>query len=247
MEWFEGKLYLTEGRRMDVLYFLRERLAFARTFSADSMKCFRETQRRISEGEHPFDQPPESFDPDHGEPPFLNEYQQAEDSIDFLGQAALSFVSGSLTLFLNEFRTELSRTQRAPKYDEKIARSNGELAAHIQWFKELGVDLIASGCDLGLIEQIVLTRNSIQHPKSIGFLTIQPTAKQKARFTRPFFLHPTEEAILEEYRAQGNEDAYQPWMMQVTQEQLLRAIDEVEKLAIWIEGQFFPRRASDVE
>lgn len=227
---------------MDVLYFLRERLAFARMFSKESIGHFRSIQRRISEGEAPFDQLPEGFDPEYGEPAYLAEYEQAEESVDFLGQASLSFVSGSLTLYLREIRTEISRVRPVPKYDEKYARSNGVLAAHLQWFKSLGVDVTNADCDLGLIEETVLTRNSIQHPNSIGFMSIQPTDKQKQKFPRPFFLHPIEERVLEEYREQGYEDTYQPRMMQVTQDQLFRAIDEVEKLAIWIEAQFFPRR-----
>lgn len=224
---------------MDVLFFLKERSNFLRKFYEDASNSFLETQRKIRDRESPFDGYPAGYDPEWGEPPFLAEWQQAEDSIDFLGQAAVSFLAASLVLYLDEFRQEFGRFNKVPEFDEKLARQEGQLAGYRKWFSAMGTDLSGSGCDLGVIEQVVLARNSVQHPKSIGLMTLQPSKKQKAKYPRPFFVHPMEEHLVAKHLEDGDEPHHYLFWMHVSRERLWSAIEEIEKLCAWIDKSFF--------
>ncbi len=230
---------------MDVLYFLRERTKFLRTFYVSAADVFVERQRKINDGEAPYDERPAGYNPEYGEPPYFPEWQQAEDSIDFLGQAGISFLSASLGLYLDEFRAGLGRHKTVPEFDTKLAKRDGALAAYRKWFSELGADLADAGCDLGIIEQIFLARNSVQHPKSIGLLALRPSAKQKAKYSRPFFVHPLEEVLVAGHLENGNEPHRDLSWMQVSREKLMVAISEVEKLCAWIDKKFLPWSSAD--
>ena len=63
--------------------------------------CFAETKRKIENSEDEFDYSgwdPESYD---GEPPFLTEWQEADEAINLLGQACLSLVHSALKEYLD--------------------------------------------------------------------------------------------------------------------------------------------------
>ncbi len=65
---------------------------------------FRETKRKIEDGEDPFEPPP--FDPETAtdfDPPFLEEWQEADESLNIQGQAALKLVHGALHDYLKAF------------------------------------------------------------------------------------------------------------------------------------------------
>jgi hypothetical protein len=72
---------------MDVLWFLKRRTSFVRRFYERASPEFLDTKHKIDCSEPPFNSPP--FD-HSGEPPFLEEWQDADEAIEFLGQAMLS-------------------------------------------------------------------------------------------------------------------------------------------------------------
>src|SRR5688500_1941943 len=88
---------------MDVLWFLKRRTSFVRNFYERASAQFLETKRRIERREAPFDKPPAD---NSGEPPFLKEWQDADEAIEFLGQACVSFLSASVVLYLTESERE---------------------------------------------------------------------------------------------------------------------------------------------
>ena len=68
---------------MEVLFFLKERTKFIQHFYETAGEPFRETMRKIEADEPPFDNPPYSED---GEPPYLEEWIQAEEELEVLGR-----------------------------------------------------------------------------------------------------------------------------------------------------------------
>ena len=88
---------------MDVLYFLERRTAFIRGFYTQTSAPYIETKRKIDAYEEPFSWPSGYED---SEPPFLAEWQEADEALEFLGQACVSFLSAALKLFLNESERE---------------------------------------------------------------------------------------------------------------------------------------------
>lgn len=76
-----------------------------------------------------------------------------------------------LKLFLDESRSETERyfgdVPGFPKFDAKLAKSEGAGAASHAWFETLGIDLNDSGVAPDLLEEVLLNRNRVQHPVSI--------------------------------------------------------------------------------
>jgi hypothetical protein len=89
---------------VDVLYFLTERTKFIRHFYETAGEPFRETMRRIEAAEAPFDEP--LYDED-GQPPFLNQWLQAETALDVLGRSCISMLSASLQLYFSTWELQL--------------------------------------------------------------------------------------------------------------------------------------------
>src|SRR5438094_3656462 len=83
---------------MDATYFLKSRTAFIRAFYATGVQSFDAIKLQIEDGHPPFDNPPYSEDP---EPPYLEEWMDAEASVEVLGLASISMLSDSLKLYLN--------------------------------------------------------------------------------------------------------------------------------------------------
>ena len=65
---------------MDIHYFLGRRISFIRQFHATASEPYNERMRKIRAGEEPFI-PPYSED---GEPPFLDEWLEADESLHVL-------------------------------------------------------------------------------------------------------------------------------------------------------------------
>jgi hypothetical protein len=219
---------------MDVLYFLKRRTTFICRFYEHTSVEFSETKRKISEREPPYDGYPPGFDPQDGEPPFLQEYQEAEEGLDFLGQSCVSYLSASLNLYLNEMRREMERMFRLPPFDGHYAKIHGWFPAYRKWFAELGIDLAASGGDLDIVEQVVLTRNHAQHPGWIADTYIAFRGKTAEKFRRPFFGHEFE---WERERQEPDARRMLPWLLQIRGEKFMRAVHEVEKLCTFIDEQ----------
>jgi hypothetical protein len=92
-----------EDVAMDVLYFLKERTKFIRQYYETAAEPFREIMRKIEAEEPPF-VPEYSED---GEPPFLEEWVQANTSLEILGRGCLSMLLASLKLYFQTWESEL--------------------------------------------------------------------------------------------------------------------------------------------
>jgi len=89
---------------MDILAGLRDKLRFIERHYAAASEPFRETRRKIEAGEEPFAPPPLDLEnPPDSDPVFLDEWQEATESLNIEGQAALKLVQGALREYLKSF------------------------------------------------------------------------------------------------------------------------------------------------
>src|SRR6266853_3904923 len=89
---------------MDILAGLRDKLRFIERHYKAASEPFRETKRKIDAREEPFEPPP--FDPETAydfEPPFLEQWQEATESLNIEGQAALKLLHSALHEYLSSF------------------------------------------------------------------------------------------------------------------------------------------------
>jgi hypothetical protein len=94
---------------MNVLFFLQRRIVFIRDFYRDASSPFDERKRKIEASEEPFEPPPYD-EGESTEPPFLEEWMEASESLDVLGQMCISMLSSSLRLYLQESVDEIHKT-----------------------------------------------------------------------------------------------------------------------------------------
>lgn len=215
---------------MDVSHFLKHRVKFIRQLYLNGIETYEERKTKIENELEPFI-PPYSED---GEPPFMEEWQEAEDSLHVMGYTCLSMLSSSLKLYF-------TTVDKLYRFDAKGAYKGifkqGFIAGYGAFFKnELGIDFSRSPCNLALLEEIVLIRNTFEHPPEILFNKIRhPSTRQNS--PSMFFCSDEERRAWEE-----QDDIEDPWLLfqphvHVTKEQMLEAIDAVSNFCDWLEQE----------
>lgn len=202
-------------------------------------------QRKISNEESPYDEWPTSFDPEDGEPAYLEEWLEADNAAQVVGRSAVSLLSDALKLYFKaleqQLRFQLSSDGR------KIATQHGFVAAYRAALGErLNVDWSDCPVQLGIIEQVVLARNRAQHGDDLLILNPRHDSKTLSNHSNPIFASEPDIQAWKELG--GTSDSWMAPRVDVTPENLNAAIDETEKLAAWIEGRiedmFAHRRAT---
>jgi len=209
---------------MDILTGLREKLEFIERFYYGALPEFVVTKRKIENHEVPF--VPREFDPDHDwdtDPPFLNEWQDADDSINLVGQAALSLVQTSLREYLDAFVWLCGSKPPAGKGDW-FARYKGF------FLEEYDIDWDAGPVPPAEIEEINLARNDIQHTGQIFGLTRRQSKEHRRRFPAGIFAHEIDRQMYV-----GREDA--ELRIYVTEENLHQAIRRVCRFCEYLDAQ----------
>jgi hypothetical protein len=225
---------------MDVLFFLNIRTKFIRAFYEEASSPFVERKRKIEAREDPFE-PPYSED---GDPPFLDEWMEADESIDVLGQMCISMLSSSLQLYLKESITELlgryaneSLTKAGiglPEDNKAAFKKDGWINGYRAYFQEqLAIDWTKAESNLSLLEEVVLARNRAQHPEHIAALHIKQSYRDAAKYPRSFFSDELEMRLLG--GDQDQDERIHPWRLNVTKEKLLAAVDEVDRFCSWLD------------
>jgi hypothetical protein len=213
---------------MDLAYFLRERTALIRHFYDAAAAPFIETKRKIDAAEPPFDNPP--YD-DSGEPPYLDEWLQADVEQELVGRACITMLSESIKHYLHGWErwvplTATARAEMGPK---------GFVRAYVDHYStQLGVQ----GCpaDLDVIEQVVLARNSAQHHGNLVMDSVEHDPKTRAKFPRPFFTRPDGPD-----NAPPGLDSFLVDWVHVDRDKLLQATEQVEVLADWLQALIYAR------
>lgn len=215
---------------MDVAYFLRERVEFIRQFYNNGSEAFIQRKVKIENEEEPF-VPPYS---ENGEPPFLAEWQEADDSLQVLGYTCLSMLSASLKLYFSTVdRIYGFSAWEACKGEFK----KGFICGYRAFFETaLDIDFGSAPCDLKLLEEVVLIRNDFEHPSEIVFQRIaHPSAAQKS--PSMFFCNELERAAWDDLEDKESSWLLFPPSVHVEKEGLFEALEEVSRFCEWLEDQ----------
>ena len=220
---------------MNVVYFLKERTKFIRRFYENAGEPFRVTIKKIEAKEAPFNTPPYGEGQD-GEPPFMEEWSEANTSLEIVGRTCISMLSASLQLYFTTWEGELGI--KCESEERKKAFENGFLRGYQICFGDV-LHLSWDDCpvDFGLLEQVILARHRDQHPEYISTMHVNHTLKDWKKFPQPFFASESEQRMCADPDILGN-----PFMrpiVHVSSESLTTAIDQVEALAGWLEERLF--------
>lgn len=218
---------------MEVLYFLQQRLLLIRHFYETASIPFVEIKRKIEASEPPFE-PPYSED---GEPPFMEEWSQADIEVEVLGRTCVSMLSDSLKLYFLTWEKNLWIEPPC----QKCFRSefgNGFLSGYLACFgKALEVAWEDCPADLKVLEQVILARNRSQHPESLTSMGVSHDEATWEKHPRLFFARSSEA------NTTPNSDETGSFMLNpsihVSRENLFSAIEQVELLAAWLEERMF--------
>ena len=218
---------------MDAAFFLHRRTDFIRRYYSVSVEPFREIQRKINAEENPFDEPPPSFDPEYGEPAFLEEWIQAGEAAQVVGRSAVSLLSDSLKLYFKALEQQLSF--RLSRDGQATATKEGFLEAYKKAVGEvLETDWINCPVRFDVIEQVVLARNRSQHGVHLSILGARHDPKTLTKHRDLIF---ASEGELKMWVDEGADPA--TWLaprLEITEEGIGAAITEVETLAAWIDA-----------
>lgn len=217
---------------MDAAFFLRLRTRFIGRYYSTGVEPFREIQRKIDAEESPYDEPPTSFDPEYGEPAFLEEWGEADDAAQVVGRSAVSLLSDALKLYFKALEQQLEF--RLSAEGEVIAKKEGLLSAYKGALGELlETDWTDCPVRFGVIEQIVLARNRAQHGEHLSILGARHDPKTLTKHRDLIF---ASEGELRMWVDDGADpDTLLAPRLEITEENLGAAITEVEELADLIE------------
>ena len=230
-------------RLVDYLAFLYNRTTFLKRFYSEASEPFRERRRKIEHHEGEYAGAPNGYEDD--EPPYLNEWMEDGDALDVLGQQCIALLSSSLYLYIQEWVAEV--VQRAGK-DQltklgvgfpsdtgyKTAFKDGWINGYRTYCAALGVDWNQAPADLSLLEQVVLVRNTTQHPSDIASIRATQTKKDLAKHPKSFFADEIELSMVD----QNETGRFSfPVRLNITREKLFEAIDQVECFCDWLDTQ----------
>ena len=212
---------------MDILAGLSDKLRFIERFYESASNPFRETKRKIESGEEPFTSRP--FDPETvtGEPEFLEEWIEADDSLNLVGQAALNLVQTSLREYLDAF------IFRSPPPEGLEPTGKNWVERRKSLFLEAyAIDWASGPVPISDLEEINLTRNDIQHtetPFGAFGLTRRQSDEHRTRFPHGLFVHEIDRQLA---TAAGDASMGRIY---VTRENLKEAIQRVERFCEFLE------------
>ena len=213
---------------MDTLFFFRERLGFIRGFYDDASSVFTNRMSRIEAGEPPYDEPDDAIRA-YDEPPYQAEWAGSKEALEVLGLTCVSMLSASLHAYVLAWEADLG-VGLEPKKRSRLVRKQG-VAGYFREMESL-LNLPSETCpaDLDLMEQVTLARNAVQHPARLRDMVPQHPQRDLKKNPRPFFMSAFERGFLEGELA---DVSFLVPRVRASREQLLCALDEAEKLAIW--------------
>lgn len=225
---------------MDVRFFLMRRLAFIEQLYTNSAAPFIERKRKIEIEEEPFSHP---YSEDGGEPAFLSEWLDADESLQVLGCSCISMLAAAFRFYFKTWERQIAIPVDASL--KSTFTNHGWFNGYKAYFaKSLSISFEDSSCDLALLEELVLARNRVQHPDSLASHSSRYSDDDLKKLPRPFFVDDREREIL------INAEEVEPtWLLpptiHITPERMLAALSEVARFANWLERvEFEPNRRS---
>jgi hypothetical protein len=173
---------------MDLLYFLKERLDFILKLYDSAVSPFEGTIRKIREGEPPY---VDTRDPEYADgPAFLEEYQEADDSVMVIGHWCLCMVQASLQAYLRECIGPLGSLWWNPEaLQAELSRKQGKtwFGRYRLLFLDLGIDWEEGPVLLSDLEQLNLTRDDLTHNIDMMSFNVERVQNHAKRFPRGLF------------------------------------------------------------
>jgi len=223
---------------LDIFYFLRLRLQFTEKFYETAAEPFLAEMKKIEQVEEPYTE----VDPEGGEPPYQHEWNDCYESLDVLGQHCIGMLGTSLRLYLDSYTERMNKLGINLKY--KRRDNKGWLHDYKKLFlEEMKIDWDKSPVNIGILEQILLARNDFEHNTDIATMAVYQNEKHFEKYKDSFFADNME---LQLYRGKGSEGEeflpFAPWHLNVSHEQLLKAIEEVRNFCAWLEAvwRYYP-------
>lgn len=216
---------------MDVQYFLRLRIGFIRQFYATASESYIERKRKIESAEEPF---VPSYSED-GEPAFLSEWLEADESLQVLAYSCITMLTAALRLYLESW-VKQSGIAVHETLKKSVFKENGWFVGYKTHFAQcFNIIFEAGPANLGMLEELVLARNRIEHPPSITSRRTQYVDSDLRKLRYPFFVDEKEYALFV-----GADEKEMSWLipltLHVTEKQLIEAVTEVERFAEWFES-----------
>lgn len=209
---------------MDLHYFLLERINFIRFFYSTGSQPFSNILNAIENEEEPYANPEYSEDREHA---FFDEWIDARTGIYSIGYAAISMLSATLKLFTSEWKKQYEHYNRIDfTIDSSI---KGYFPKFVNYLENCGYDFSNCPVNLEFLEQIVITRNGIQHPKEITTLYAKFTDKDIKNYSRLSFRDPSE-TLKEENSWFGLPD------IKPSDKDIYSALEQVALFSSWIES-----------
>jgi hypothetical protein len=210
---------------VDILAGLRDKLRFVERHYESASEPFRENKRKIEAGEPPFEPPP--FDPETAtnfEPPFLEEWQEADESLNLVGQAALQLVQCAFRDYLNWF-VKLSGVPLTASGSNWLERYRKHFA------NNYAIDWGLGPVPLEQLEEVNLARNDVEHNGQPFGMTRHQSGEHQRRFPQGVFVHEIDKQIAQ---SSGHD-----WLgrIDVTREALREAIRRVETFCEFLDAQ----------
>lgn len=210
---------------MEFSYHLIQRTNFIRFYYDEAVKPFQLIKEQITNELPPFDCPPYSEDP---EPPFLDQWLDADAAENVVGQSCIGLLADSLKLYLNAFKSRVLTIEWTNEGQKRV-KTLGFAIAMIELLKEIiGPDVQIIQTDI--IEQVVLARNRSQHGTELNTFNLSHDHQTLRKYPRPFFIND------EDYRScismGGSADFV--WFtpdLEMSRDKLFSAIEEIESLA----------------
>jgi hypothetical protein len=141
---------------MNQLPILEDKLQFLHAFYQLTTEPFREIKRKIEAGKEPFvdGRDPEDYD----EPPFLSEWQDADQGLKLQQQVCLNLLQRSFREFLD---TTVRQCGGKP---QKSKKGENWFDTYKTWFhQERGITWEKAPVSLDRMEELTFARNCIQH------------------------------------------------------------------------------------
>jgi hypothetical protein len=191
-----------------------------------------ERKRKIEAEEEPFI-PPYS---EAGEPPFLEEWLEAEESLHVLAYSCVSMLAAALHLYLETW-VKQSGCPVDELLKKKVFKKQGWFSGYKTHFSQrFAIQFEAAPVKHALLEEVVLARNRIEHPSSITSQRTQYADSDLKKLRHPFFVDDIEATLFID--ADENEKSwFFPPTLHVTNDQLIAAISQVERFAVWFEAE----------
>ncbi len=160
------------------MWFLRDKLGFIQRLYDSASEPFITRMRKIDDHESPFYNG-YCADPQNGEPPFLEEWIEASESADILGNCCLCLVQSALKQFLEAFLQETG--QKPPTGGDWFNR-------YRTFFKETyGIEWEKGPVKMEVLEDLNLARNDIQHEGSLMVKHMIQSRNSAERFPESIF------------------------------------------------------------